>query len=378
MSDIPFNWPFVVGTELEFVRQAIQNRHLSGDGRFTKRCEAWLEQRLGCHRALLTHSCTAALEMIAILLDVEPGDEIIMPSYTFVSTANAFVLRGGVPVFVDVRPDTLNLDETQIESAVTDRTRAIVAVHYAGVACEMAAVLDVAARRGLLVAEDAAQGLMSCYKGRALGSLGTLAAVSFHETKNVIAGEGGALVVNDARWLERARIVRDKGTNRYRFFQGDVDKYTWQDIGSSYAPSEINAAFLAAQLEDADRITAQRVALWQLYHDAVEDLERKGLLRRPIVPRDCRHNAHMYYVLLADPARRASVLAHLSARGITAVFHYIPLHSSVAGAKYGRSQGELPHTVSISERLVRLPLWVGMTEADVARVVEAVREALGA
>lgn len=378
VSDIPFNWPFVVGTELDNLRQAIENRHLSGDGPFTKRCEAWLKERLGCRQALLTHSCTAALEMSAILVDTQPGDEIIMPSFTFVSTANAFVLRSGVPVFVDIRPDTLNLDETKIEDAITDRTRAIVAVHYAGVGCDMDAIMAVASRHGVLVVEDAAQGLMSSYKGRPLGSFGTLAAISFHETKNVIAGEGGALVINDARWLERARIVRDKGTNRNQYFLGEVDKYTWQDIGSSYAPSEITAAFLAAQLDDADRITAERLRLWRHYDAAVLDLEQRGSLRRPIVPDDCRQNAHMYYVLLEDPARRAAVLALLQRRGITAVFHYIPLHGSMAGRKYGRVSGELPHTVDLSERLVRLPMWMGMTEAHVARVVGTVRDALGA
>ena len=378
MSDIPFNWPFVVGTEMDYLRQAIQNRHLSGDGPFTKRCEAWLQQRLGCRQALLTHSCTAALEMSAILVDTQAGDEIIMPSFTFVSTANAFVLRSGIPVFVDIRADTLNLDETQIEDAITDRTRAIVVVHYAGVGCEMDTITEIATRHGLAVIEDAAQGLMSAYKGRPLGSLGTLAAISFHETKNVISGEGGALVINDARWLERARVVRDKGTNRNQYFLGEVDKYTWQDIGSSYAPSEINAAFLAAQLNDADRITAERLKVWHLYHDTLAELERRGIVRRPIVPRDCTHNAHMYYILLDDPARRPIVLAHLQRQGIAAVFHYIPLHCSMAGRKYGRAHGELPRTLDLSERLIRLPMWMGMTEGHVARVVGTVREALGA
>jgi dTDP-4-amino-4,6-dideoxygalactose transaminase len=376
MSHLPFNRPHSVGREFAYIQQAIENHHLSGDGPFTKRCERWLEQRLGSSRAFLTHSCTAALEMSALLLAVEPGDEIIMPSFTFASTANAFVLRGGVPVFVDIRPDTLNLDERQVAAAVTRRTRAVVAVHYAGVACDMAAIPAAADAAGLIVIEDAAQGLMAAYRGRPLGGIGHLAAVSFHETKNVIAGEGGALLVNDPRWSERAEILREKGTNRSQFFRGEVDKYTWVDIGSSFVPSEIAAAFLWAQLEDADAITSERLRLWALYHAALEPLERQGRLRRPVVPDDCRHNAHMYYVLAGNLATRSRLLRGLAERGINAVFHYVPLHSSPAGRKFGRAHGELPHTADLADRLIRLPLWLGMGEAEIIRVVSAIRQTL--
>jgi dTDP-4-amino-4,6-dideoxygalactose transaminase len=366
---VPFNRPFATGREFDYIRQAIENRHLSGDGPFTRRCHEWLQARLGAPRALLTHSCTAALEMMALLADVGPGDEVVMPSFTFVSTANAFVLRGAVPVFVDVRPDTFNIDERLIEAAITPRTRAVMVVHYAGVGCEMDVITDVARRHGLLVLEDAAQGLLASYRGRPLGTLGAAAAISFHETKNVIAGEGGALIVNDAGWVQRAEIVREKGTNRTQFFRGEVEKYTWVDIGSSYLPSEVTAAFLWAQLEDAVAITEQRLHIWDLYHEACQVLESKGLLRRPLVPAHCRHNAHMYAVLLADAGRRPAALAALNRRGVNAVFHYVPLHSSPAGRRYGRAHGDLPHTVDVSSRLVRLPFWLGMTIADVSQVV---------
>ena len=375
--EIPFNRPFAVGTEFNYIGQAIANRHLSGDGAFTKRCHNWLEERTVACKALLTHSCTAALELIALLMDIGPGDEIIMPSFTFVSTANAFVLRGGVPVFVDIREDTLNIDETQIETAITERTKAIIAVHYAGVACEMSAILELAERRGLLVIEDAAQGLMASYRGRPLGTIGQLGAVSFHETKNVISGEGGALLISDPRWIERAEILREKGTNRKHFALGKVDKYTWVDVGSSYLPSEITAAFLWAQFEEADRITRERLAIWSLYHDALADLERRGMVRRPIVPANCTHNAHMYYVLTANLRERQRVLEYLNGHGVNAVFHYVPLHSSPAGRKFGRTHGELPTTDNLSERLVRLPLWLGMGEQHIARVVNTLGDALG-
>lgn len=368
-NTIPFNWPHMTGKELYYIAEAHFNGSLAGDGPFTKRCHGWLEQRTGCHRGLLTHSCTAALEMAALLLDIQPGDEVIMPSYTFVSTANAFVLRGGVPVFVDIRDDTLNLDETLVESAITPRTRAIVPVHYAGVSCEMDTILDVARRHGVRIVEDAAQGVMSTYKGRALGSIGDLGAFSFHETKNVISGEGGALLVNDPALALRAEIIREKGTDRSRFFRGEVDKYTWQEVGSSFLPGELIAAFLWAQLEEADRITQQRLASWQRYHELLAPLEARGVLRRPIVPAECRHNAHMYYVLLAPDMDRQAVLQAFKQTGISSVFHYVPLHASPAGRRYARAHGSLDVTVRQSERLVRLPLWVGLSDAQQDRVV---------
>lgn len=368
-APIPFNWPHMTGKELYYIAEAHFNGSLAGDGPFTKRCHGWLEQRTGCHKGLLTHSCTAALEMAALLLDIQPGDEVVMPSYTFVSTANAFVLRGGVPVFVDIRDDTLNLDETLVESAITPRTRAIVPVHYAGVACEMDAILDVARRHDVRIVEDAAQGVMSTYRGRALGSIGDLGAFSFHETKNVISGEGGALLVNDPALALRAEVIREKGTDRSRFFRGEVDKYTWQEVGSSFLPGELIAAFLWAQLEEADRITQQRLASWQRYHDLLAPLEARGVLRRPIVPAECRHNAHMYYVLLAPDVDRQAVLQEFRQNGISSVFHYVPLHASPAGRHYGRVHGVLDVTERQSERLVRLPLWVGLPEAQQDRVV---------
>lgn len=370
---IPFNWPHMTGKELYYIAEAHFNGCLAGDGPFTKRCHGWLEDRTGCSKGLLTHSCTAALEMAALLLDIEPGDEVIMPSYTFVSTANAFVLRGGVPVFVDIREDTLNLDERLIEAAVTPRTRAIVPVHYAGVACEMDEIMSIARRHGLKVVEDAAQGVMARYKGRALGSIGDLGAYSFHETKNVISGEGGALLVNDLDLAVRAEIIREKGTDRSRFFRGEVDKYTWQDVGSSFLPGELIAAFLWAQLEEADRITKERLASWQRYHELLEPLEAKGILRRPIVPDHCEHNAHMYYVLLAPEIDRQKVLDAFKMNEILSVFHYVPLHSSPAGVRYGRAQGSLDITNQQSNRLVRLPLWVGLLEEQQDRVVEVLK-----
>jgi dTDP-4-amino-4,6-dideoxygalactose transaminase len=377
-SYIPFNRPYLVGREQEYVLEAFANRQLSADGAFTRRCSRWLEDKTGSARALLTHSCTAALELIALLLDVEPGDEVIMPSFTFVSTANAFALRGGVPVFVDIRPDTLNLDETKIEAAITPRTRAIVAVHYAGVPCEMDAIRDLASRRGLVVIEDAAQALTSSYKGRPAGGLADLAALSFHETKNVTSGEGGALLVNDARWSQRAVVLRDKGTDRDRFFRGEVDKYSWVDLGSSYGLSELGAAVLWAQLERAAELTADRRRSWTLYHESLEELEGRGVLRRPRIPDDVEHNAHLYYVLVGDLRQRTDVLAELNERDVNAVFHFVPLHSSSGGQRFGRSHGELRHTDAVSERLIRLPLWNGMPERDVLRVVDALGAALGA
>lgn len=373
---IPFNRPYMTGKELYYIAEAHFNGALAGDGPFTRRCHAWLKERTGCSKALLTHSCTAALEMTALLLDIQPGDEIIMPSYTFVSTANAFVLRGGIPVFVDIRDDTLNLDERLIEPAITPRTKAIVPVHYAGVACEMDTIMSIARQHDLKVVEDAAQGVMASYKGRALGSIGDLGAYSFHETKNVTSGEGGALLVNDQNLAQRAEIIREKGTDRSRFFRGEVDKYTWQEVGSSFLPGELSAAFLWAQLEEADRITKERLVSWQRYHELMEPLERQGLLRRPIVPADCQHNAHMYYVLLPPEIDRQKVLSELKENDIFSVFHYIPLHSAPAGQRYGRVHGELGNTVRQSETLVRLPLWIGLSFEQQARIVEVLWNAL--
>ncbi len=371
---VPFNWPHMTGKELYYISQAHNNGKLAGDGPFTKKCHRWIEDKSGCERALLTHSCTAALEMTALLLDIKPGDEVIMPSYTFVSTANAFALRGATPVFVDIRPDTLNLDETLIEQALTPRTRAIVPVHYAGVSCEMDAILDLAKAYRIAVVEDAAQGLMACYKGKPLGSLGALGALSFHETKNLISGEGGALLVNDPALAERAEIIREKGTDRSRFFRGQVDKYTWQEVGSSFLPGELIAAFLWAQFEDADAITTNRLESWQRYHDKLAALEANGTLRRPAVPDHCAHNAHMYYVLLSEGVERDKVLGRLNQAGIDAVFHYVPLHSSPAGQRYGRISGTMAVTERQSRALVRLPLWYGLEETVQDRVVDVLHE----
>lgn len=374
-APVPFNRPFAVGRELAYIQEAIALMQLSGDGEFTRRCHRLLEQATGASKALLTHSCTAALEMAALLLDLQPGDEVIMPSYTFVSTANAFVLRGAVPVFVDIRPDTLNIDESLIEAAITPRTRAICVVHYAGVGCEMDAIAAIAARHGLALVEDAAQGIGASYRGRPLGTFGAMGTLSFHETKNVISGEGGALLLNDPGLVERAEILREKGTNRSRFFRGEVDRYTWVDLGSSYLPSELGAAFLAAQLEQMQAITARRLALWQRYYDWAARPEREGLVRRPVVPEHCGHNAHMFYLLLPGLAARAAFLAEMKAAGIGAIFHYVPLHSSPAGMRYGRAQGALPVTDDTAARLVRLPLWLGL-EDRLDEVIERVDAAL--
>ncbi len=374
---IPFNRPHLTGREYAYIEKAVRSGQLSGNGQFTKACQSDLEARLGAHRVLLTHSCTAALEMAALLLDLKPGDEVILPSFTFVSTANAFVLRGAVPVFVDIRADTLNLDERLVEQAITPRTRAIVPVHYAGVACDMDAILAIAGRHNLAVVEDAAQGLGSTYKGRPLGSIGHLGALSFHETKNVISGEGGALVVNDPRFAARSEILWEKGTNRSGFFRGEVQKYTWIDVGSSFLPSEVLAAFLLAQLEDADRITARRLELWRKYYALFERPEL-GPVRRPIVPAECEHNAHMFYVLLPEAATRPDMLKELNARGVNAVFHYIPLHSSPAGLRFGRASGSLAVTDDASARLIRLPLYADMADDAPAIVAETLSNVLAA
>lgn len=376
MNQIPFNRPYMTGVEIEYIRDAKQRNMLAGDGWFTKQCHQWLELNIDSKKALLTHSCTAALEMAAILVDIQPGDEVIMPSYTFVSTANAFVLRGGVPVFVDIRPDTLNIDEKKIEAAITNRTRAIVPVHYAGVACEMDTIMAIARRSSLKVIEDAAQAVMSRYKGRSLGGIGNLGAFSFHETKNIISGEGGALLVNDDEYVVSAEIIREKGTDRGRFFRGEVDKYTWQSVGSSYLPGELIAAFLWAQFEQAERITSQRLKLWQRYYHLTESLEIEGLLTRPHIPQECEHNAHMFYVLLNEGVNRQSLLQEMKLNNVYAIFHYVPLHSSPAGRHYCRIDGQLDFTDSLSERIVRLPLWIGMQESDQQQVVKVLKAAI--
>ena len=370
MKPIPFNKPFIIGHELDYIADAVVRGHLSGDGNYTKLCNCWLEEKLGCHKALLTHSCTAALEMAAILCDIQPGDEVILPSYTFVSTANAFALRGAVPVFVDIRADTLNIDETLIEAAITPKTRAIVPVHYAGVPCEMDAIMGIAQRHGLLVIEDAAQALLSTYGGRALGTIGHFGCLSFHETKNIISGEGGALLVNNKRFIERAEIVREKGTNRSQFFRGEVDKYTWIDIGSSYLPSELVSAFLYAQLEHADAITAKRCHICSAYTANLMPLHQAGKLRLPAF--DSNSNGHMYYLILDGLDTRTKLIAHLKAQAIHPVFHYVPLHSSPAGRKHGRVGSAMTVTDDLSERLLRLPLHYEMNDEDIVRASAAI------
>ncbi|ATE73383.1 dTDP-4-amino-4,6-dideoxygalactose transaminase [Lysobacter capsici] len=372
---VPFNRPYMTGNELSNIAEAHANGHLSGDGAFTKKCHAWLEANTHANRALLTHSCTAALEMAALLTDLKPGDEVIMPSFTFVSTANAFVLRGAVPIFVDIRADTLNLDERLIEAAITPRTKAICVVHYAGVSCDMDAIGDIARKHGLYVIEDAAQGICSTYKNQPLGTIGDLGALSFHETKNIISGEGGALLVRDPEFGERAEIIREKGTNRSRFFRGQVDKYTWVDQGSSFLPGEITAAFLSAQLDQAEAITERRLALWQRYYEWAQEYESRGLIRRPIVPSDCKHNAHMFYMLLPDLQKRTRFIQLLREHDVQAVFHYIPLHSAPHGLKTGRAHGDLTVTDRVSDTLVRMPLWVGL-DSQLDRVFSVAGEAL--
>jgi dTDP-4-amino-4,6-dideoxygalactose transaminase len=367
---IPFNKPYLTGKETEYITQAYT--HLSGDGVFTKRCHLWLEMETQTQKALLTHSCTAALEMAALLLDIQQGDEVIMPAYTFVSTANAFVLRGAVPVFIDIRSDTLNMDENQIIAAITPKTKAIVPVHYAGVACEMDAILAIAKAYNLAVVEDAAQGFLAKYKGQALGSLGDLGAYSFHETKNVIAGEAGALLVNNPKFAASAEVIREKGTNRSQFFRGEVDKYTWQQVGSSFLPNDLTAAFLYAQLEQSSLITTQRMSIWQRYHRKFFPLEEAGYLKRPVIPEECEHNAHIYYLVLKDAQARHELLGYLKQRGIQAAFHYIPLHTSPAGMRYGRVSGELDNTERLAECMLRLPLWVGLTREMQSEVVQAI------
>jgi dTDP-4-amino-4,6-dideoxygalactose transaminase len=370
---IPFNKPFIAGKELYNIAQAVLKGHLAGDGYYTRQCHAWLEHRLGCPRALLTHSCTAALEMAAILCDVGPGDEVIIPSFTFVSTANAFVLRGGVPVFVDIRQDTFNLDENRIEQAITGRTRAIVPVHYAGVPCAMDEIMDIARRRGLYVIEDAAQALLSTYRGKCLGTIGHLGCLSFHETKNIISGEGGALLVNDGQFTRRAEIIREKGTDRARFFRGEVDKYSWVDIGSSYLPSELIGAFLYAQMEQAELIVAKRRTLFETYWNMLEPLAERGCIRLPDRSHEGASNGHIFSIVTGSLDERTRLIAHLRGKGIHSVFHYIPLHSSPAGKRFGRTVGSMEVTDSTSERLLRLPLYFEMDNDTVRTVAEEVK-----
>jgi len=376
MRVVPFNQPHLRSRELSYIAEAIERKQLSGDGDFTRRCHAYLQALYGAPRALLTHSCTAALEMAAILSGVGPGDEVIMPSFTFVSTANAFVLRGAVPVFVDIRPDTLNIDESKIAAAITPRTRAICVVHYAGVACEMDVICRIARQNGLMVIEDAAQAHYAFWQDKPLGGIGQLAALSFHETKNVISGEGGALIVNDASLVERAEVIWQKGTNRLRFNRGEVDKYSWVDIGSSFLPSELIAAFLLAQLEEGPDITAYRRTLWDRYSAKLMAVEAEGLLRCPHPPVEHRHNGHIFYVLIPAPDMRPTFLRRLHARGANCFSHYVPLHNSPAGLRYGRSCGTLSVTEDVAARLVRLPLHPAMDEGDVDYVVDVVLETL--
>ncbi|KPQ39971.1 MAG: dTDP-4-amino-4,6-dideoxygalactose transaminase [Phormidium sp. OSCR] len=369
MADIPFNRPYMTGQEINNIQLAHQLGRLAGDGEFTQKCHDWLQKYSGCKKALLTHSCTAALEMCAILADIQPGDEVIMPSYTFVSTANAFVLRGGVPVFVDIREDTLNLDESLVEAAISSQTKAIVAVHYAGVACEMDKLKALAKEYGLLLIEDAAQAMMSTYRESVLGSIGDLATISFHETKNVISGEGGALLVNNPTLVKRAEIIREKGTNRSQFFRGEVDKYTWVDIGSSYLPGEIISAFLYAQLLQTKEITQNRLNVWNIYHQALQEYEKNRILKIPVIPDYCQHNAHMYYLIARSENERNFIIDFFKLHEINSVFHYVPLHSSPAGRKYGKVHGKMSVTDGISSRLLRLPLWLGLDPHDVLRVL---------
>ncbi len=376
MPRVPFNKPYMTGKELFYITQAHAQGALAGDGPYTRLCHEWLEQRTECSRALLTHSCTAALEMSALLLDIQPGDEIIMPAFTFVSTANAFVLRGGVPVFVDIREDTLNIDEKLIEDAITSRTRAVCVVHYAGVACEMDEIQAICQRYELALIEDAAQGVLSSYKGRALGSIGDYGALSFHETKNIISGEGGALLVNDPGDANQAEIIREKGTDRSRFFRGEVDKYTWQAPGSSFLPGELIAAFLWAQLEEAEDINERRLLSWRIYDRLLEQMEQAGKLRRPIIPVECDHNAHLYFAVLPPHVDRREVLASLNAQEVSCLFHYVPLHDSPAGKRYARVHGSLAVTEDMAARLIRLPLWVGIPSESQEFVVECLDQAI--
>lgn len=371
---INFNVPPFTGKETEYIQEAVRAEKICGDGQFTQRCNRWLEKKTGTSKALLTTSCTHATELAALLMKVQPEDEVIMPSYTFVSTANAFVLRGAVPVFVDIRPDTMNLDETKIEAAITEKTVGIVPVHYAGVSCEMDAIMDIARRHHLWVIEDAAQGIMSTYKGKALGTFGEFGCFSFHETKNYTMGEGGALLIRDESYVEEAEILREKGTNRSKFYRGQIDKYTWVNYGSSYLPSDMNAAYLWAQLEMAEEINGERLAIWKRYAACLAPLKEKGILELPTIPEDCVHNAHMFYIKVRDIEERTQLIAELKEKGIMAVFHYIPLHSAPAGLKYGRFHGEDVYTTRESERLLRLPMYYGLAPDQVDYICKMIKE----
>ena len=369
---IRFNVPPYVGKETEYMKAAIDSHKICGDGEFTKRCNAWIEEHTGTAKALLTTSGTQALEMAALLSDIQPGDEVILPSYTFVSTANAFVLRGAKLVFVDIRPDTMNIDEKLIEDAITDKTRAIVPVHYAGVGCEMDTIMDIAKRHNLVVVEDAAQGVNAFYKGQALGSIGDYGCFSFHETKNYSMGEGGAILINRPEQIEDAEIIREKGTDRSRFFRGQVDKYTWVNIGSSFLPSDINAAYLMAQLEMADEINENRLQSWARYNEGLQDLAQEGVIELPYIPEECAHNAHMFYIKTKDMEERKALISYLKERDIAAVFHYVPLHSAPAGLRFGRFHGEDRYTTKESERLLRLPMYYNLSESNQQKVIDAV------
>ena len=371
---INFNVPPYVEKAMDYIQECVQNQKICGDGAYTKKCNAWIEERTGTAKCLLTTSCTHATELAALLSDIQPGDEVIMPAYTFVSTADAFVLRGATPVFIDIRPDTMNLDEKLIEAAVTEKTKAIVPVHYAGVACEMDTIMEIAKRHNLTVIEDAAQGIMSSYKGRALGTIGHFGCFSFHETKNYSMGEGGALLIRDEKNVEDAEIIREKGTNRSKFYRGQIDKYTWVNYGSSYLPSDMNAAYLYAQLEIADKINEARLALWNRYYRNLKPLEEAGKLMLPVVPEGCVHNAHMFYVKTKDIQERTDFIAWLKENGIMSVFHYIPLHTAPAGLKFGRFHGEDKYTTRESERLARLPMYYGLEEDTVDYICEKIEE----
>lgn len=372
---ISFNRPPFVGKETEYIKEAVEkNGMICGDGPFTKKCSQWMKERFQTKNVLLTTSCTHALEMAAFLADIQPGDEVIMPSYTFVSTADAFVLRGATCVFVDIRPDTMNIDETKIEEAITEKTKAIVPVHYAGVSCAMDEIMAIAKKYNLKVVEDAAQGVNAFYKGKALGTIGDFGCYSFHETKNYSMGEGGAILFQDDRYLEPAEILREKGTNRSQYFRGQIDKYTWVGYGSSYLPSDMNAAYLWAQLEEADKINDKRLSIWNFYHEELKELEDKGVLERPYIPEYATHNAHMYYIKVKDLRVRTKLLAYLKKRGILSVFHYVPLHSATAGKKFGRFHGEDVYTTKESERLCRLPMYYSLSLEEAAEVVKALKE----
>lgn len=370
---INFNVPPFTGKEMEYIKIAVENQKICGDGQFTKKCNVWFEERTGTPKCLLTTSCTHATEMAALLADIKPGDEVIMPSYTFVSTADAFVLRGATVVFVDIRPDTMNIDETKIEAAITEKTKAIVPVHYAGVACEMDTIMDIAKRHNLVVIEDAAQGVMSSYKGKPLGTIGDFGCYSFHETKNYSMGEGGAILIQNPEKVEDAEIIREKGTNRSKFFRGQIDKYTWVNFGSSYLPSDMNAAYLYAQLEMADEINAARLKVWNRYYEGLKELADAGKIELPVIPEGCVHNAHMFYIKAKDLAERSALISYLKENGILSVFHYIPLHSAPAGQKFGRFHGEDVYTTKESERLCRLPMYFGLEEAQVDYIISKVR-----